>query len=64
MVTSMQANPGRGPICGFCRHALDLKKDVLYQGMGVLRGLSAAYCGWCGSVLGVGAWTTIIGKKD
>jgi hypothetical protein len=60
----MPANPAPGPICPICRHPLDLKDDVLYQGMGVLKALSAAYCGWCGSVLGVGQWTTVFGKKQ
>jgi len=60
----MHATRSPTPICGFCHHALNLKDDVLYQGMGVLTGLSVAYCGWCGAVLGVGPWTTVIGKKD
>lgn len=56
--------PAPPPTCGFCHRVLNPKEDILYQGMGVLSGLSAAYCGWCGAVLGVGQWTTVIGKRQ
>jgi hypothetical protein len=58
----MPSVPAPGPMCPTCRHAIDPKEDILYQGMGVLVGLSTAYCGWCGAVLSVGQWVTVHGK--
>ncbi len=59
----MPAQPHPRPICPYCKHLIDPKVDILYQGMGTLVGLSAAYCGWCGSLFSVGPWTTVYGKK-
>jgi hypothetical protein len=56
------ATPTPEPNCPSCHHVIDPKRDILYKGMGVLAGLSAAYCGWCGAILSVGPWTTLIGK--
>jgi len=60
----MPEYPAPGPICPSCRHGLEPKKDILYQGMGIGVGLSVAYCGWCGAVFSVGQWVTVIGKKQ
>jgi len=57
------ANPTPPPMCPYCRRVIDPKSDILYQGLGVASGLSAAYCGWCGGIFSVGQWTTIFGKK-
>ena len=59
----MPALPTPQPTCPHCRHLIDPKSDILYQGMGAVVGLSVAYCGWCGGIFSVGQWTTLIGKK-
>jgi hypothetical protein len=59
----MPANPTPEPVCPNCKHSIDPKVDIMYTGMGVAVGLSAAYCGWCGAILSVGPWTTVFGKK-
>jgi hypothetical protein len=42
------------PFCPHCKHALDPKNDVLYQGISLGSVYSIIYCGWCGAVLGGG----------
>lgn len=59
----MPASPTPSPRCPYCNHIVDPRSDVLYQGLGVLSGLSAAYCGWCGAIFSVSQWTTIFGKR-
>jgi hypothetical protein len=59
----MPASPTPMPNCPHCKHPIDPRSDILYQGMGVVVGLSVAYCGWCGGVFSVGQWTTAVGKK-
>jgi hypothetical protein len=52
------------PVCPWCKHVLDPKKDVLFENTGQLSasGVDVIYCRFCGAVLG-GAQFTVFSKR-